>query len=116
MKPNKLLALSLFCLLSVPQPAVAQEHLTPTTDLARLYAGVVEPPYEAWQWHDIPYYDDDTRFLEGRISYHGIVYNHVLLRFDLLKQQVVVLSPVGHVCCLPEQSFVDWFVYLSSRV
>ena len=109
MKPNKLLALSLFCLLSVPQPAVAQEHLTPTTDLARLYAGVVEPPYEAWQWHDIPYYNDDTRFLEGRISYHGIVYNHVLLRFDLLKQQVVVLSPVGHVTCLPEQSFVDWF-------
>ena len=45
----------------------------------------------------------------GRISYYGVVYDHVQLRFDQLKQRVVVLSPVGNVFCLPEQEHIDWF-------
>ena len=46
---------------------------------------------------------------KGRISYHGLVYDDVQLRFDQLKQRVVVLSPVGRVFCLPEPTFIDWF-------
>ena len=46
---------------------------------------------------------------DGRISYYGVVYDHVQLRFDQFKQRVVVLSPVGNVCCLPDQAYVDWF-------
>ena len=88
---------------------VAAPHQRSVSDDERLYVGVVEPPYETWLWHDIPYYKDDTGVYEGRISYHGVVYDHVQLRFDQLKQQVVVLSPVGKVFCLPEQAFVDWF-------
>ena len=45
----------------------------------------------------------------GRVSYHGVVYDKVQLRFDQLKQQRVVLSPVGSVFCLPQQEYVDWF-------
>ena len=46
---------------------------------------------------------------QGRISYHGVVYDQVQLRFDLLEQRVAVLSPVKGVFCLPEQAYIDWF-------
>jgi outer membrane receptor for ferrienterochelin and colicin len=45
----------------------------------------------------------------GRISYSGVVYDDVLLRFDQYRQRVVVLSPGGLVFCVPDQEFVDWF-------
>lgn len=46
---------------------------------------------------------------KGRICYYGVVYDNVQLRFDEFKQQVVVLSPMGSVFCLPEQKYIDWF-------
>ena len=78
-------------------------------DFARLYVGAVEPQYQMSLWHDIPYYKGDTNMYKGRVSYHGVVYDDVQFRFDQLEQRVVVLSPVGHVFCLPEQKYIDWF-------
>ena len=46
---------------------------------------------------------------KGRISYYGVVYNDVELRFDLMKQHVAVLSPKAGICCLPDQKHIDWF-------
>ena len=46
---------------------------------------------------------------KGRISYYGVVYNDVELRFDLMKQHVSVLSPKAGICCLPDQQHIDWF-------
>ena len=46
---------------------------------------------------------------KGRISYYGVAYDDVQLRFDQLKQRVVVLSPLGSVFCVPEQEHIDWF-------
>jgi hypothetical protein len=60
-------------------------------------------------WHDIPYYKGTTDMFNGRISYYGVVYDHVKLRFDQLKQRVIVLSPKENVFCLPGQEFIDWF-------
>ena len=97
------------CMMAVVQQTAAQEYSPPASDFARLYVGAVEPQYESWLWHDVPYYKDDTRMYEGRISYHGVVYAPVQLRYDLLKQQVVVLSPEEKVVCLPQQAYVDWF-------
>ena len=57
----------------------------------------------------MPYYKGNTNLYKGRISYHGVVYDDVQLRFDQLKQCVVVQPPGERVFCLPEQSFVDWF-------
>ena len=96
-------------MMAVMQQAGAQEFSPSASDFARLYVGAVEPQYEAWLWHDIPYYKGDTRMYDGRISYYGVVYDHVQLRYDQLKQRVVVLSPVDKVVCLPEQAYVDWF-------
>ena len=97
------------CMMVFVQHVGAQDYFTSASDYARLYVGAVEPQYQLWLWHDIPYYKGDTNMYNGRISYYGVVYEHVQLRFDQLKQRVVVLSPVGNIYCLPEQEFVDWF-------
>ena len=96
-------------MMAVIQQAKAQEYVPSVSDFARLYVGAVEPQYETWLWHDVPYYKGDTRMYDGRISYHGVVYDNVQLRYDQLKQRVVVLSPEEKVVCLPEQEYIDWF-------
>ena len=96
-------------IVAVVQKIGAQEYFSAASDFARLYVGAVEPQYSKSLWHDIPYYKGNTNMYKGRISYHGVVYDDVQLRFDQLKQCVVVLSPVERVVCLPEQEYVDWF-------
>ncbi len=90
-------------------PLGAQEVSSLATDFARLYVGPVEPPYSKSLWHDIPYYQAHTNVYHGRISYFGVIYEHVQLRYDQLKQRVVVLSPSRGVFTLPEQEYIDWF-------
>ena len=93
---------------NIPTDA-ATRSLSLASDFARLYVGPVEPQYQLSLWYDNPYYKGDTNMYEGRVSYYGVVYDHVKLRFDQLLQRVVVLSPVGNVLCLPEQEHIDWF-------
>ena len=101
--------LALACMTVIAQNSGAQETSSSASDFARLYVGALEPQYQIWSWQDIPYYKGNTDAYRGRVSYHGIVYDDVLLRFDQLAQRVVVLSPGGNVFCLPEQDHIDWF-------
>lgn len=101
--------LALACIIVIAQNSGAQEASSSASDFARLYVGALEPQYQIWSWQDIPYYKGNTDAYRGRVSYHGIVYDDVLLRFDQLAQRVVVLSPGGNVFCLPEQDHIDWF-------
>ena len=91
------------------QNSRAQEYFSTASDYARLYVGAIEPQYQLWLWHDIPFYKGDTEMYKGRISYHGVVYDNVKMRYDLLKQQIAVLSPESNLLCLPEQKYIDWF-------
>ena len=95
--------------MAVAQNLGAQDYFASAADFARIYVGAVEPQYPKAVWHDIPYYKGTTDVYHGRISYYGVVYDKVLLRFDQLEQRVVVLSPVGKIFCLPEQEHIDWF-------
>ena len=97
------------CMMAVVQRTEAQEYFSSAADYARLYVGAVEPQYQISLWHDIPYYKGNTDMYMGRISYYGVVYNRVQLRFDQLEQRVVVLSPAGNVFCMPDQAHIDWF-------
>ena len=101
----------LVCMMVFVQNARAQENqsLSSASGYARLYVGAIEPQYQKSLWHDIPYYKGNLSMYSGRVSYHGVVYEHVQLRFDQLEQRVVVLSPVGSDYCLPEQEYIDWF-------
>ncbi|MBQ9222722.1 MAG: TonB-dependent receptor plug domain-containing protein [Prevotella sp.] len=97
------------CMIAVVQNIGAQGYFRSASDYARLYVGAIEPQYIVRLWQDIPYYKGNIDMYEGRISYYGVVYDDVQLRFDQLKQRVVVLTPVGNVCCVPDQTHVDWF-------
>jgi len=101
--------LALACMAAAVQNSEAQELNSSASEFARLYVGALEPQYQIWSWQDIPYYKGNTDAYRGRVSYYGIVYDDVLLRFDQLAQRVVVLSPGGNVFCLPEQDHIDWF-------
>ncbi|MBO4850126.1 MAG: TonB-dependent receptor plug domain-containing protein [Prevotella sp.] len=105
----KRFGLVLVCMMAVIQQVGAQDYFSSASDFARLYVGAIEPQYPKTLWHDMPYYKGNSNMYIGRVSYHGVVYDNVQLRFDQLKQCVVVLSPEGRVLCLPEQEFVDWF-------
>ena len=96
-------------MMAVVQYAGAQEYFRSASDYARLYVGPIEPQYQVSLWHDIPYYKGNTNVYQGRICYHGVVYDEVQLRFDQLEQRVAVLTPVKGVFCLPEQACIDWF-------
>ena len=92
-----------------PDGSKRHSRVPSASNFAHLYVGAVEPQYQISLWHDIPYYKGNTNTYEGRVSYCGVVYDHVQLRFDQLKQRVVVISPVGNVYCLPDQRYIDWF-------
>ena len=96
-------------LLAAVQHVGAQDYFSSASDFARLYVGVVEPQYSKSLWHDMPYYKNNANLYKGRISYYGVVYDDVQLRFDQLKQCVVVLPPVERVFCIPKQEHIDWF-------
>ena len=95
--------------MALVQHVGAQDYFSSATDFARLYVGAIEPQYPKPLWHDIPYYKGNTDLYKGRISYHGVVYDDVELRFDQLMQRVVVLPPGERAMCVPEQEYVDWF-------
>ena len=95
--------------MAVIQNVGAQEYFSSASDFARLYVGALEPQYQTWLWHEIPYYKGNTDRYKGRVSYHGVVYNDVQLRFDQMKQWVVVLPPGEKAFCVPEQEYIDWF-------
>ena len=109
------------CMIAFVQNNVAQEYVNhevrlparnltlAASDFARLYVGPIEPQYQKSVWHDSPYYKGNTNVYKGRVSYYGVVYDNVLLRYDQLKQRVIVLSPVGQYYCLPQQEHIDWF-------
>ncbi|SHK49970.1 TonB-dependent Receptor Plug Domain [Xylanibacter ruminicola] len=97
------------CMMAIVRSVRAQEYFSAAADFARLYQGVVEPQYPLGLWHDMPYYKGSTDLCKGRVSYHGVVYENVELRFDLFAQRVVVLSPIGNYLCVPEKQHIDWF-------
>ena len=101
--------LAIFCMMVVVQHVGAQEYFSSASDYARLYVGAIEPQYSKMLWHDMPYYKGNTDLYKGRVSYHGVVYDDVQLRFDQLKQCVVVFPPGKRAFCLPDQEFIDWF-------
>ena len=109
MEDVKKILLFLVYMMSVIQHVGAQEHIPSASDFARLYVGALEPQYQLNLWHDIPYYNNTKNLYSGCVSYYGVVYDEVQLRFDQLMQRVVVLIPGSNYLRLPDQEHIDWF-------
>ena len=100
--------LGLVCTALFVQNVDAQEKIS-ASNYARLYVSALEPQYQMWMWHDNPYYKGTADLYVGRVSYHGVEYDNVRMRYDLFKQQLAVVAPESNVVCLPEQQYIDWF-------
>lgn len=81
----------------------------PVDDYARLFVGRMETPYIQKQYSIPPYLGDTDEFADGMVSYDGIIYNNVKLRYDELKQQLVVVNPGMSSFVIPQQEHIDWF-------
>ena len=89
--------------------SVAQDEYSP------LFVGKIEKQYQQSRYHDNPYFGDKYDVIKGDISYNGIVYKNVPMRYDMLKQQVIVSSPTNNQLVVPEQQRVDWFTMYDQR-
>jgi len=91
------------------EKGVAQDDFSP------LFVGKMEKQYQQTIYKDIPYLGDNYTPVKGDISYDGITYKDVEMRYDLLKQQVVVSSPQKKLLVVPIQHRVDWFMIDGTR-
>ena len=63
----KKLLLGLVCTAFFVQHGGAQEKVA-TSSYARLYVGAIEPQYQLWMWHDVPYYKDNWGIIKCSID------------------------------------------------
>lgn len=83
-------------------------------DYAGLYQGHLEDELVQRVWANHPYLDT-SEFRPGSISYAGVVYEDVPIRYDAHAQYVVVMTPVRNAKVVPDQKQVEWFTLDGDR-
>ncbi len=86
-----------------------ESYLQKAGDHATLYQGRIEPPFNFSQWTTHPFWSDKDAH-EGAISFRGILYPHVSLRYDIFQNLVSVISPVRGLPIVPDQAYIDYFI------
>ena len=86
-----------------------QQYFELAGDNAALYRGkALTTSYQSTGWLSHPYWDDEE-FHEGEVSFRGVVYPHVKLRYDVVSHLVEVLTPKRGFVVLPDQEMIDYF-------
>ena len=75
----------------VPSDNVIQNYLTETKMYATLYSGKIATPYDM-RFENHPYFESNT-YVSGTLGYNRAVYKNVLMRFDLYRNELTVISP-----------------------
>lgn len=83
--------------------SIAQDDYSP------LFVGKIEKQYQQSRYNNVPYLGNSYDVIKGDICYNGILYKNVAMRYDMLKQQVIVSSPNNNKFIVPEQKRVNWF-------
>lgn len=83
-------------------------------DNAALYYGRIEQPLPTSAWIGHPYWDDAEYHL-GQICYDGVLYESVLLRYNIMSNEVVVLTPERHISVVPNQEKISYFIVEDKR-
>ena len=96
------------------QGLTIDDYLQKAGDHALLYQGRIEPPFNQRQWMTHPFWEDNDVHV-GTISFKGIVYPNVSIRYDVYKNLVSVISPVRGLAIVPDQQFIDYFVIDGKR-
>lgn len=77
-------------------------------DHAALYQGQLEPQFAHTEWTTHPYWEN-TDFRIGDISYDGVVYRSVPMRYNVLFNYLAVITREGQLTTVPDQQKIDWF-------
>lgn len=86
-----------------------ESYLSKAGDHSLLFQGRIEPPFNFSQWASQPFWED-KEIHEGSISFNGIYYPHVSIRYDVYNNLVSVISPVRGIAVVPDQSLIDYFI------
>ena len=87
----------------------SRQYFDAAGDNAALYRGkALTTTFQSSEWLSHPYWDDEE-FHEGEVSFRGVVYPHVKLRYDVVSHLVEVLTPRRGFVVLPDQDKVDYF-------
>lgn len=78
-------------------------------DYAPLFVGRMEQPYVLKSLSDSPYLFGNDMLLQGRVSFDGIIYNNVKMRYDNLAHNLVVSTPASTIYMIPDSRHIDWF-------
>lgn len=77
-------------------------------DFAALYQGKTESEFNPFLFTNHPFLDTDE-YQAGDISYCGVVYRNVPMRYNALEQTLSVQTPEKGIKITPEQNSIDWF-------
>ena len=80
-----------------------------TSDYEPLFVGKLEPAVNLSRWLNNPYWENSD-FTLGEVSYLGVVYVNVRMRYDAFRQHLVVLMAEKNINVEPNQSKIDYFV------
>ncbi len=85
-------------------------------DNASLYYGRIEPqsPVLTSAWRGNPYWDDEE-YHSGEICYDGVLYDSVMLRYNIMSNEVVVLTPERQISVVPDQNKISYFAVEGKR-
>jgi len=76
-------------------------YMNTVSNHAALFSGNRQQPHTVRTLNH-PYFQDDD-FVSGRLSYGGVVYPEVWLRWDLYRDELMVLSPVNYIIVLQSE-------------
>lgn len=108
----RLLLLLIFC--SACAGLKAQQELIDSFhekagSYASLFVGKVEHGYPASAYANHPYWDD-IRFYAGEVSYRGLWYRNLSMRYDAHLRQLAVMAPDKRMTMLVDMREVDRFL------
>ncbi|WP_455671823.1 hypothetical protein [Phocaeicola sp.] len=89
-----LIGISLVCTCYAQQD-ILKQYLQEAGNNAVIYNGKLVENYPRVLFQDLPYWKSEA-YLPGSIIYGGRPYGHLLLRFDIYKEQLEVQTPEKH--------------------
>lgn len=87
---------------------LATAYMGMADNQAALYRGQLEPVVVQTTWTTHPYWGDGD-FHKGSISFDGVRYDGVPLRYNMMSGQLVVGTAMSKLAIVPDQQRIEWF-------
>lgn len=109
-------------LISSAQEDIKTQYQQKVGDYASLYQGRLSTPIDRSEWVGDPYLDGEEWKI-GQISFNGILYTNVMLRLDIMRQELVVCTPDKRFSIVPDKNKVDYiivndqkYIYINNKI